>query len=91
MNLAYYLIIGERMEQQILDTEPYLNQNRGKTRHTRGPVYDSSISFMKVSKIVSGDLEALSSWWVSLNPILLDCLVQRSPICFIQKNVKFQS
>ena len=30
---------------QILDTEPYLNHNRGQTRHARGPVHDSSVSY----------------------------------------------
>ena len=29
---------------QILDTEPYLYQNRGQTRHARGPVHESSVS-----------------------------------------------
>ena len=45
--------IGERTEQQqlqgvhqILDTEPYLYQNRGQTRHSRGPVQDSSVLYI---------------------------------------------
>ena len=46
-------IIGERTvqqqiqgEYQILDTEPFLNQNSGQTRHARGPVYESSVSYI---------------------------------------------
>ena len=42
---------GDRTKQQqlqgvyqILDTEPYLYENRGQTRHARGPVHDSSVS-----------------------------------------------
>ena len=39
--------IGERQQlqgvYQILDTEPYIYQNRGQTRHARGPVHESSV------------------------------------------------
>ena len=30
---------------QILDTQPYLNKNIGQTRHARGPVHKSSVSY----------------------------------------------
>ena len=39
---------------QILVTEPYLNQNRGQTRHARGPFYDSSVSFMEWEEVGAG-------------------------------------
>ena len=51
------LVIGERTElqqlqevYQILDTEPYLNQKRGQTRHSRGPVHESSVSCVTPSE-----------------------------------------
>ena len=46
--------IVERTEQgvyQIVDTEPYLNQNRGQKRHARGPVHDSSVSYIRLRPV----------------------------------------
>ena len=37
---------------QILETEPYLNQNRGQTRHARGPVHNLSVSYMSCIQMV---------------------------------------
>ena len=53
-NSEYWPLNGERPKQQqlqgvyrIVVTEPYLNQNRGQTRHGRGPVHESSVSCIR--------------------------------------------